>query len=41
MLNDIEQKQEMAVGELIREYKYYSWGNEQWQRLQKIQEEKK
>lgn len=30
MLSDIEQKQEMAVGELIREYKYYSWGNEQW-----------
>ena len=30
MLSDIEQKQEMAVGELMREYKYYSWGNGQW-----------
>lgn len=30
MLKDVEREQEVVTEELIREYKYYSWGNEQW-----------
>ena len=30
MLSDIERKPDTTAEELIREYKYYSWGNEQW-----------